>query len=173
MPEHIHEGRRQILHKVIKALYDMWTTVASGKTCQLVDYTTSQESLGCAGVNLIEFTNYLRDKGLFPMIKTVEPIRYSAYDLARYMDTELLMYTSQLDSEVLFPPDPSTTHIHCPVGYKLGPIMQNILDNARWPVEPSIVEHIRSNTGECRPDSVDGDPYADVDGIPVQPREFV
>lgn len=99
----------------------MWTTVASGKICQLVYHTTSQESLGCAGVNLIKFTNYLRDKGLFSMFKTIEPMRYSAYGLARYVHTDEL-YTSQLDSEVSFPSDPSTTHIYCPVGYTLGPI---------------------------------------------------
>lgn len=173
MPVHIHEGRRQILHSVIKALYDVWATVASGNNCQLVDDTNSQEFLSCAGINLIEFTNYLRNKGLFPMIKTVEPIRCSAYNLAKYVDTELLMDTRQLNSEVLSSADPTTTHINCPVGYKLGPVMQNILSKARWPVEMSIVEHIRSNTCEYRLDSVYGDPYANVYCIPVQPREFI
>lgn len=172
MTVHIHEGRRQILHSVIKALYDMWATVASGNNCQL-DGITEQEFRSCAGLNLLEFTDYLRNKELFPFIKTVEPIRYSAYDLARHMDTELLMHTSQLNSRVLRLADPTTTHVNCPVGYKLGPVMQKILDNARWPVEPSIVDHIRSNTSESRLDSVYGDPYIDVDGIPVQPREFV
>lgn len=147
MTVHIHEGRRQILHSVIKALYDMWATVASGNNCQL-DGITEQEFRSCAGLNLLEFTDYLRSKGLFPFIKTVQPIKYSAYDLARHVDTELLTHTSQLNSEVLRLADTTTTHTNCPIGYKLGPVMQKILDNARWPVEPSIMEHIRSNTSE-------------------------
>ena len=150
----------------------MWSTVASGNNCQL-DGTTEHEFLGCAGLNLLEFTQYLQHKKLFPFIKTVEPIRFSAFDLARHVDMDLLIHARQLDSDVLALADPTITHINCPVGYKLGPVMQRMLDNARWPVEPSILEHIRSNTSEYRLDSVYGDPYADIDGIPVQPREFV
>lgn len=107
------------------------------------------------------------------MIKTAESIRYSAYDLARYVDTELLSHTAEPDAGSFPSPQPTTPHHDCHVGFKLGPVMQNILDNARWPVELSIVEHIRSNTGECQFDSVYGYPCADVDGIPVQPRELV
>jgi hypothetical protein len=106
---HIHEGRRQILHSAIKALYDMWSTVTGGESCQL-DRVTEEEFQSCAGVNLLEFTDYLRQKELFPFIKTVEPIRCSAYDLARHVDTELLMFTCQLNPEVLASADPTTTH---------------------------------------------------------------
>ncbi|KAF1925447.1 uncharacterized protein M421DRAFT_7922 [Didymella exigua CBS 183.55] len=169
----IHEGRRQILHSIIKALYDLWAIVANGSSCQLADETNSYDYRSCAGVNLIEFTEYLRGKGLFPMIKTVEPIRYSPFELARYVDTELLSHTVDLDSEGSSSPRPTPPHIDCHVGFQLGPVMQNILDNARWPVEISIVDRIRSNTCEYRLDPAFDDPYADVDGTPVLPRELV
>ncbi|KAF3048103.1 hypothetical protein E8E12_010344 [Didymella heteroderae] len=168
----IHEGRRQILHSVIKALYDMWATVARGDNCQLANEANRHDFRSCAGVNLIEFTNYLRDKGLFPMIKTVHSIRYLAYDLAKYVDTELLMRTSKLDFEVLSSARLTRPHIDCHVGFKLGPVMQNILDNVRWPVELSIVEHIRNNTCEYQLDSACGDLYADIDGTMKMGKEI-
>jgi hypothetical protein len=150
----------------------MWATVANGSNCHLPNDTHGSTSR--AGVNLIEFTDYLRSKGLFPMIKTVEPIQYSAFDLARYVDTELLSHTAASDPERSSSSRPTAPHFDCHVGFRLGPVMRNILDNAIWPVNISMVEHIRSNTCECQFDSAyGGDPHADLDGIPVEPRQFV
>lgn len=163
-----------MLRSIVKALYGFWAAVAGGTNCRLVDATDSYDYRSCAGINLIEFTDYLRSKGLFPMIKTVEPIRYSPFQLARYVDTELLSRTLELDiARSSTPRSTPPPHFDCHVGFKLGHVMQNILDNARWPVDILTVEHIRSNTCECQLDSACDEPCPDVDGTPVQPREFV
>lgn len=110
------------------------------------------------------------------MIKTVEPIRSSPVELAQCVDTELAMnvsHTVELESGRSSAPRPKPPHIDCYIGFQLGPVMQKTLDNARWPVDTSIVEHIRRNTSECQSDPAYDDPYADIDGIPARPRQFV
>ena len=161
---------------MLKATYDLWASMSKGSNCKVASESTTHGQSGCAAINLLEFTNYLRAGGLFPMLRTVKTFQYSPYDLAAALSNAKnaipvaeTVSLSRRGSAPIQPP----RHIQCHIGFQLAPIMAKILEDVSWPVEISTLMHIKENGSEYQLDPAYANPYADVDGNPVQPREFV
>ncbi|KAF2624192.1 hypothetical protein BU25DRAFT_163068 [Macroventuria anomochaeta] len=174
--EHIKEGRKQILCTMLKVTYDLWASLSQGSNCKIGREDEPNVRRRCAAVNLLELTDYLRALGLFPMLKTVETFQWSPYDLSTMLaDAKALIpiAATLLISRRGSAPVESPRHGQCHIGSQLAAIPARILNDVAWPVGIPTLLHIKDNGGEYRLDYAYANPCADVDGLAVQPMEFV
>ena len=123
----------------------------------------------CAASNMLAFTQYLRSLDFFPLLrKNVAYRRSPMYlakqlldtrDVLRFADT---IHLSRHSSETV----KRLAHLKCHIGFRLGPIISEILDGVDWPMEDPTMEIVYEYGGKSQLHAVVGD-------VNIRERQFV
>jgi hypothetical protein len=150
--DQICETRKRILTNLVKATYDLWTDMSIGIHC-----TVSSESHSvrrrCAASNMLAFTQYLRGLDFFPLLRKNVTYRGSSVYLAKQLsDTKDAIrvadtiHMSRQGSATVKP----SVHLKCHIGFRLRPIISEILEGDDWPMEDPTMEIIHEYGGKSQ-----------------------
>ena len=107
----------------------------------------------CAASNMLAFTQYLRSLDFFPLLRKNVAYRGSPVHLAQQLsdikDAIRVADTIHMSRQGSATVKPSV-HLECHIGFRLRPIITEILEGDDWPMEDPTMEIIHEYGGKSQ-----------------------